>query len=156
LGPLRLRAGHAPRGPGEVVLDVSSAKQAGAAIGSEVRIQSTGPVHTFRVVGTMTFGDSTSAGPALASFDLGTAETLFGAPAQYDAINAAARPGVPATELQRRVALVLPPGIEAVTSVDAAQQDAQTVQNGLVLFEAIVLVFAAVGVFVGVFLIFNT
>jgi putative ABC transport system permease protein len=156
LGPLRLRSGRAPTAAGEVVLDVSSARDAHVKIGDAVRIVSTGPAQTFQVVGTMTFGDSESAGPTLASFDLATAQALFDAPGLYDALNVAAQPGVSADVLRERIAAVLPPGVEAVDAAVAAQQDARTLQNGLAFFEALVLVFAGVGVLVGAFIIFNT
>jgi putative ABC transport system permease protein len=156
LGPLRLRDGHAPTHDGEVALDVSTAKDEGFAIGDHVKVVSTGPARTFTLVGTMTYGDADSAGPTLASFDLATAQDLFEAPAQFDAVNVVASSGVSPETLRTRIDAVLPPGIEAVDAATAARQDAQTLQDGLAFFEALVLVFAGVGVFVGAFIIFNT
>jgi putative ABC transport system permease protein len=64
--------------------------------------------------------------------------------------------GVSSEELRNRLALTLPPGVEAVDAVTAARQDSQALQDGLQFFTALVLVFAGVGVFVGAFIIFNT
>jgi putative ABC transport system permease protein len=156
LGPLRLREGRAPEGEDEIALDVSTLREEGLHLGDRVRVVSTGAARTFTVVGSMTFGDSTSAGPTLSSFDLATAQAFFEAPAQFDAINIVGTPDVSKAELRDRVASVLPPGIEAVDALSAAQQDADSLQDGLAFFESLVLVFAGVGVFVGAFIIFNT
>jgi putative ABC transport system permease protein len=156
LGPLRLRDGRPPRNGNEIVVDVSTLNEADLEIGDFVRITSTGPAREFRIVGTMTYGDASSSAWTLSAFDLVTAQQLFEAPNQFDLINVQAVDGVSNDTLVQNLSLVIPPGTEALDAVTAARQDAQTLQDGLAFFEALVLVFAGVGVFVGAFIIFNT
>ena len=156
LALLRLREGRRPEGPREMAIDAGTARAYDFAPGDRVRVLLDGPAEEFRLAGTFTFGDEANPGPTLAAFDTATAQRAFGAPGQLDTINVAASPGVTPETLRERVAKALPAGVEAVTGEQAAADNADTLRASLEFLTAVLLVFAAVGVLVGAFLIANT
>ncbi|HEU0041502.1 MAG TPA: FtsX-like permease family protein, partial [Jiangellaceae bacterium] len=67
-----------------------------------------------------------------------------------------ARDGVDTDELRDHVAEVLPSELEAVTGAEVDEESASSVEQALGFFNTFLLIFAAVALFVGVFLILNT
>ena len=98
-GPLRLvdvdgRTSRAPTGPGEVAMDVETARDEGFRVGDRVDVLSAGPKETFEIVGLFTLGDSGEVGPLqFAAFDLPTAQRVMAAPDLLDAIYVRRRAG---------------------------------------------------------------
>ena len=81
-------------GPGEVVIDKSTADKEDFAVGQEVGVQGDGPVERLRISGIVTFGSvSTIGGATLAGFDLPTAQRLFDKEGKLDEIAVAAKAG---------------------------------------------------------------
>ena len=157
LTPFRLRDGAWPRGPGQVVLDAGSADKQDLHVGDTVRIAASGPVRSFRVVGTARFGSVKSIGVATAAlFDLRTAQQVFGEPGRLDAILVAGRSGTPPAQVRAALAAALPHGLQVRT---AQAQDRFTL-DGLDTFvgiiQAVLLGFGLIAVLVGGFTIFNT
>ncbi len=154
---LELRAGSAPSGPDEVVIDAATYKRYGLRLGEPIRILFQGPPGEFTIVGVAGFGTADNLGGAtLALFDTSTAQRVLGKEGAYDEIDVVAAPGVSATELRNRVAAALPQGVEAVTSADVADEQAKQLQDALGFFRTALLVFAFIALFVGAFIIFNT
>jgi putative ABC transport system permease protein len=92
--PFRLDEGRWATGPGEVVIDASTASKEHYAVGSKVRITTKGAADSYDVVGVARFGTVKSLGTATAAvFDLGTAQQLFGKQGHYDSILAVGKPG---------------------------------------------------------------
>ena len=60
------------------------------------------------------------------------------------------------SDLAKRVAAVLPKGFEAVTQKQSVDEQTKQVKKGLGFLSTALLVFAAISLFVGGFLIFNT
>src|SRR4051812_31509956 len=122
-GDVDLRSGRPPVGPGEVVIDVTSARASRIALGSTIRILFHGPARTFTVVGTVGFGGEDDLGGTTAAyFDTATAQQVLGSPAGFDHIIVSAANGVGDADLSRRLAAVLPGGVEAVTGRTVAQE----------------------------------
>ena len=59
-------------------------------------------------------------------------------------------------QLRNRIAAALPSGTEAITGTQLADEQASDIQEGLGFLNTFLLVFAAVALFVGAFIIFNT
>jgi putative ABC transport system permease protein len=156
LTPFRLDSGRWATGPGEVVLDVSTAEDQGYEIGSTVPITTRGVEHEFEVVGTTRFGSVKSLGTATSAvFDLRTAQALFGRGDKVDGVLVAGRDGVAPAQLRSDLARALP----AAQITTAEKQDRFTL-DGLDQFISIIrvalLVFGGVAILVGAFTIFNT
>ncbi|MDQ1532232.1 MAG: putative transport system permease protein [Microbacteriaceae bacterium] len=152
-----IRSGRVPTGPGEVALDAGSAKKAGYQVGNSADIVLQGGRSRFTVVGIVGFGQTDSlAGATLAAFDMTTAQRLLGQVGHVGQIDVTAEPGVSTETLRADVAAVLPAGVEAVTGTQLAREGSAAVASGMAIFGQVLLIFAAVSVFVGSFVIWNT
>ena len=144
--------------PGELVLDKGAADKGDFAIGDTVTVLTqTGP-HSFPLVGIARFGSADSPGGAtVAIFDLATAqEVLLGQPGELDAVMVDAAAGVDEVDLTARVERALPDGVEALTGTEIVAETQNAMQEGLSFFNTFLLVFAAIGLVVACFTIYNT
>lgn len=154
---LTLKQGRAPAGPGDVAIDAGTARKAGFKVGDKVTVLLKGPARTFTVVGIVGFGTTDNlAGATIAAFDLRSAQRYVGAPGTFTDLAIAAQPGVSQQDLVKRVSAVLPRGFEAVTQQQTVDEASKEIKKGLGFFSTALLVFAAIALFVGAFLIFNT
>ncbi|MET0821937.1 MAG: FtsX-like permease family protein [Aeromicrobium sp.] len=151
--------GHEPRRAGEVAMDRRSARNAGYRIGDTVRMVTAGdqPRITARLVGYADFAGGGLAGATLVMFDTRTAQDLFldGADA-YTSIGLTAEGGVSQAELVTAVTPLLPDGVEAVTGDQVTDEVKTVVDTVLGYLNTFLLVFAAIALVVGSFLIVNT
>jgi putative ABC transport system permease protein len=156
-GPLRLTAGKAPTRSGQVAMDAGTAAKHGYHVGDTVRVLLSGAAKQYEVVGLFGFGDTDDFGAVtFAAFDLATAQKEFDAGASVDAVYVQRDPGVTTRELQARLERVLGPGYEVLTASQATLQVGKPVRQFLGFFTDALLGFAAIGVVVGAFIIFNT
>ncbi|MCU1592002.1 MAG: hypothetical protein JWP11_3258 [Frankiales bacterium] len=154
---LRLKQGRAPAGPDDVVIDAGTARKAGYHVGDRVTILLKGPARQFTVVGIVGFGSTDNlAGATIAAFDIETAQKYVGTPGSYTDLAIASQDGVSQKDLAKRVSSVLPTGFEAVTQQQSVDEASKQIKKGLGFFSTALLVFAAISLFVGGFLIFNT
>lgn len=149
-----LTAGHAPRGPHEVAVDVTTARRNGLRLGDRIKILFQDVVQEF-VIGGIS-GVSRLVSSTLASFDLATAQRMLGQDAQLGAISVRAAPGVTAETVRANVGAALPARFEVVTADQAAKQAKESWTRALGFLTTGLLMFAGVALLVGGFLIFNT
>jgi len=156
-GPLQLSAGRAPTGPEDVAMDAGTAEKHGFHVGDRVRVLLSGAAKEYRIVGLFRFGTRSDFGAVTwAAFDLATAQREFAAGASLDAVFVERDPGVSDDVLQARISTALGPGYEVLTRGQATRQVGKPVRQFLGFFTAALLGFAAIGVVVGAFIIFNT
>jgi putative ABC transport system permease protein len=149
--------GRLPAAPDEAVIDARTADKYGFRVGDRVRILFEGPSRTFTLVGVVSFGNVDNLGGAtLAGFQLETAQEVLNRQGSYDSINVVAADGVASDELRDRIQAALGQRYEALTGQQLADETADSVQEGLGFFTTAMLTFAAVALFVGTFLIYNT
>ncbi|MFB6540434.1 ABC transporter permease, partial [Streptomyces noursei] len=152
-----MRSGTAPKGPHEFALDARTADRGGYKVGDTVRISVDGPVREQKLTGVFTTDDgAVGAGGSLALFDTATAQQLFAAPGQFDEIDIKAAPGTSQTALKDAVEKVLPHGAEATTGRALADEQAKMIAQSMDGMKTGLLAFAAISLFVGVFIIANT
>ncbi len=155
--PFELRDGRPPAGPGELVLDKASADRFELAVGDEVQVISLGRPELFQVVGLIGLGTSDGFGGATAiGVDFETADRIFGADGQIDAVNVVADDGVDPAALAERIGTVLPEGVQAVDARLAAEEQLAGFKDALGFINTFLLVFGLVALFAGTFLIQNT
>jgi putative ABC transport system permease protein len=153
-----LVSGHAPKGPGEVLIDSETAERTGYRVGDTVRLSVDGPVLTPTVTGVFTTDDgNVAAGGSLTLFDTATAQKLFGKPGTYDEITVEAKPGVTQDALKDRLDRALPADlVETTTGEQLAEDQAETIASSMSGMQQSLLVFAGIALFVGTFIIANT
>jgi putative ABC transport system permease protein len=157
LSPYRLVAGQAPTTADDVVMDKATATKHHFVVGDRVLINLPNRPQTFTITGIVTYGsDDNLAGVTLAGFDLQTAQTIFNSRGYYDTINVLAAPRANNVNLARAIAKQLPPGVEVVSGQAVANELSSAVDNSLGFISTVLLIFAAISLFVGGFTIFNT
>lgn len=151
--PVRLASGHAPRGPGQALLDAETADRKDVRIGDTLTVIAPPGSFKVRVVGIVTFR-TTNPGSALLYFDPPTAQTkLLGRPGTATSISVDAAQGVGDDRLKQRVAGAL--GAHTYdfrTAGEQAESDVEQLGGFLDVIKYVMLGFAGVGVF----LIVNT
>ena len=156
VNPLKLESGRWAAGPGEVVLDVSTAKKQHLAIGDRVRVATDAPTGPFRLVGTARFGTVETLGTAsVALFDLKAAQTLFDRANAYDDILVAAKPGVDPAALRADVKQAVGPHFAVRTAEEQDRFTFDGLKQFVSIIKYILLAFGGIAILVGAFTIFN-
>lgn len=149
--------GRGPAEDGQVALDQETANRGKYRVGDPVRVATTGPVKEYTLSGVFTTEDgAVNAGGSLVLFDTGTAQQLFLRPGQYRDVTVTAEAGASDQQLLDAVKPLLPENAEAQTGAALADEEAKQTEAGLKGLNTILLVFAGIALFVGVFLIANT
>ena len=157
LSPLRFTDGERPTEPDHVAIDRATAETYDFAVGDRVKILFKGPAREFTISGIFRFGEADNlAGATLAGFTTETAQEVVGQPGRFDSIEVVAEDGVDSDELRRRILAAIPERYEAVSGDTVAEENANSVKEGLSFFTTFLLVFAGIALFVGTFIIFNT
>ena len=148
-------AGTAPGGPGEVAIDAETARRYGLELGDRIRVLFSGSVEEFTIGGLLAkAGDVVASTKAI--FDAVTARRVLGEEGRVDAIPVKAEAGVSPETLRARVNAVLPDRFEAVTSAQVARESAESWTEAVAFLPTALLLFAAVALLVGAFIVANT
>lgn len=149
--------GRAPKAIGEVALDSRTAERGHYKAGDSIRVSVDGPVRTEKVVGVFTTDDgNVAAGGTLALYDTATAQKLFGKPGQFDEIDVKAAAGTSQATLKSGIDKILPEQAKATTGKKLAKDQAEAIEQGMSSMQTMMLVFAGIALFVGIFIIVNT
>lgn len=149
--------GHFPKGPSEVALDEATAERHKLKLGDQILIAGATPAQRYTIVGITKFAGSQSFGGAgVATLTMPQAQHVIGEPGHYDSITVAAKPGVSAGELRKRIRAALPPSLTVRTGAQEADHQTAELEHELSFLRTFLLVFAYVALVVGAFIIFNT
>ncbi|MFF3948533.1 ABC transporter permease [Streptomyces sp. NPDC001902] len=158
LNPYALAEGRAPRAAGEAVVNRAAAEQGGVGIGDTTVLRTPDPLRV-TIVGLVTFGGEDGMGQStFTGLTRADAERqLMPGPGRASSIKVRAASGVGQEELARRVAGVLPHGVEAITGRQATDENLDQVSGRfLSLFTTLLTVFAGIALLVATFSIHNT
>jgi putative ABC transport system permease protein len=159
--PLRLVSttppGRWPAAPNEVIIDRGTAGDEGFHVGDTIRIATLKPIAAFKLVGIAQYGSVSSIGSAtFTAFPLAKAQELLNRKGELDAISVAGKKGVSQEQLVKEIEEVVPANkVEVRTQ---AQQVKEAKKQGAFtkIIRYFLLAFAAIALFVGAFVIFNT
>nr|WP_083466939.1 FtsX-like permease family protein [Kibdelosporangium sp. MJ126-NF4]CTQ97040.1 putative ABC transport system integral membrane protein [Kibdelosporangium sp. MJ126-NF4] len=158
LAPFSLRAGRAPAGDDEVVLDADLAARSGVAVGQHVRIASRSTPKDFQLVGIA----AAKSGDGLARqstvfFATAKAAELAGKPGQVHAIGVLAKPGVSPDDLADRVrAAVGGHAVTVTTGVERSTVEFLDVSQTRMLLLALAGSFGGFAILIAVFVVAST
>ncbi|MDQ1292241.1 MAG: putative transport system permease protein [Actinomycetota bacterium] len=152
---LTMVRGRGPQGPGEIVVEKSTLKRSGLAVGDTAQVLVQGEPRKAKIVGEMDF-DAALAGATLVLFDGPTAQKAFSPDGTVQGFSLRGKAGTSPEQLRDRVAQVLPAEAEVLTSAQLQQEAEEDMDSKLGYVSTFLLVFAAIGLFVGSFLIANT
>jgi putative ABC transport system permease protein len=158
---VKLREGRGPQSDDEVAMDAATAKSSKYKVGQEVPILTLeAKARKFKLVGVFGYaGNRDSIGGAqVIAFTTPVAQRLLlGEPDVYSQIDVVRQDGVSRTELRDDIkAAVSGSDYEVRTREEVNDANSADIQEFLKFFNYILLGFAAVALFVGIFLILNT
>ncbi|HEU4426324.1 MAG TPA: FtsX-like permease family protein, partial [Pilimelia sp.] len=156
---VQLRQGRGPTADDEIAVNASLATAAKIKVGDRVSVLTLEPKQTFTLVGIYGYsGDRDSLGGSMSvSFTEPVAQKLMlGEPGAYSSITVKAASGVDPAALRDAVASAVGAGYDVKTGTQLADEQSAGLKQGLGFFNNILLGFAGVALFVGIFLILNT
>ncbi|MFB4423890.1 ABC transporter permease [Streptomyces sp. QL37] len=149
--------GRGPVEAGQIALDRTSADKGDYHVGEKVRVATNGPVKEYTLSGVFTTEDgAVNAGGSLVLFDTEIAQRLYLRPGEFKDVTVTAAAGASDQRLLDAVKPLLPEDAEAKTGAALADEEAEMTESGLKSLNSMLLAFAAIALFVGVFLIANT
>jgi putative ABC transport system permease protein len=156
---LQLRQGRGPAKDGEIAVNAAVAEAGGLTIGDRVGVLTDQPKKTFTLVGIWGYsGDRDSLGGVQeVAFTEPVAQRLMlGRTGLFNQITVRAADGVSPAALRDRIAAALGDQYVVKTGGQLAADSSAGLKEALGFFNEILLGFAGVALFVGVFLILNT
>ncbi|AVT38110.1 ABC transporter permease [Plantactinospora sp. BB1] len=158
-GQVELREGRGPTADNEVAVNAGVAKAAKLAVGDRVGVLTLQPKRDFTVVGIYGYsGDRDSLGGAqeVAFTERVAQELMLGQPGVFSELSVKAADGVDPAKLRDDIAATLGDGYVVKTGEQLSEDASAGLKEGLAFFNNILLGFAGVALFVGIFLILNT
>ncbi|MFJ8560325.1 ABC transporter permease [Streptomyces microflavus] len=149
--------GGGPVKNGQIALDKDTASKGKYRVGDPVRVATNGPVKEYTLSGVFTTEDgAVNAGGSLVLFDTATAQKLYLKPGVFQDATVTAAAGASDRKLLDEIVPLLPEEATAQTGKALADEQAKQIESGLTGLNTILLVFAGIALFVGIFLIANT
>ncbi|MFF9248781.1 ABC transporter permease [Streptomyces globisporus] len=149
--------GSGPAKNGSIALDKDTASKGKYKVGDPVRVATNGPVKEYTLAGIFTTEDgAVNAGGSLVLFDTPTAQKLYLKPGVFQNATVSAAGGVSDQTLLDEIEPLLPKDATAQTGKALADQQAKDIESGLTSLNTMLLAFAGIALFVGIFLIANT
>ncbi|MET7395917.1 FtsX-like permease family protein [Dactylosporangium sp. NPDC005572] len=154
---IKLTAGRAPVGDGEIVVEAHTAIGGPVNIGDEVTVVTERAEVKVRVVGIFELGgEQLGDVVTFVGFAPDVAQRMLTEPGYYSSIWVRPRDGVTPEQLADQLRAALPAGYEVKTAQQQAVDTKREIQQIFDVLGRILLAFAGVSVFVGSFIIFNT
>lgn len=149
--------GSGPAKNDSVALDKDTASKGKYRVGDPVRVATNGPVKEYTLAGIFTTEDgAVNAGGSLVLFDTATAQQLYLKPGVFQSATVSAAGGVSDQKLLSAIKPLLPKDASAQTGKALADQQAKDIESGMAGLNGMLLAFAGIALFVGIFLIANT
>ncbi|MFI6059943.1 ABC transporter permease [Streptomyces sp. NPDC051286] len=149
--------GTGPAGDDRIALDKETAKKGEYKVGDRVRVATNGPVKEYTLSGVFTTEDgAVNAGGSLVLFDTPVAQQLYLRPGWFQDVTVTAAAGASDRKLLDAVEPLLPKYATAQTGKVLADKQAKQIETGLSSLNTMLLGFAGIALFVGIFLIANT
>ncbi|MFF0560684.1 ABC transporter permease [Streptomyces sp. NPDC004266] len=150
-------SGAGPVRDTQIALDKDTADKGGYEVGDTVRVATNGPVKEYTLSGVFTTEDgAVNAGGSLVVFDTSVAQKLYLKPGWFQSLTVTAAPGADDAKLLDEVLKVVPKAATAQTGAALADQQAKDIEAGMGALNQVLLGFAGIALFVGIFLISNT
>ncbi|MGW6736803.1 ABC transporter permease [Streptomyces sp. NPDC055013] len=149
--------GSGPVKDDQIALDKESATKGEYQVGDRVRVATNGPVKEYTLSGVFTTEDgAVNAGGSLVLFDTAVAQKQYLKPGYFESVTVTAAPGADDKKILDAVKPLLPDSAEAQTGQALADEQAEQIEQGLGSLKQVLLGFAGIALFVGIFLISNT
>jgi len=156
---LKLREGRGPAKDDEIAVNAAVAKAAGLHVGDHVGVLTLEPKKTFTLVGVWGYSGNRDSigGVQEVAFTTPAAQRLMlGRSGAFSQIAVKVKDGQTPESVRDRIATALGPDYQVRTGEQLAADSSADLKQALGFFNKILLGFAGVALFVGIFLILNT
>lgn len=147
--------GRGPQRPGEVALESATLESSGLAVGDTTDAVLGGEVTQVEVVGRVDLGGP-MAGATIVLVDAQTGQDVLAPENGVNDIAVYAADGTSVDQLVDRISAIAPDGLEVVTGDALRAENKTEIASQLGFVTTFLLVFAAIALFVGAFIISNT
>jgi putative ABC transport system permease protein len=147
--------GRGPERPGEIALETATLASSGLEVGDTTQVVLGGQLSDAEVVGRFDMG-APMAGATLVVIDPGTGYALFAPDGNVADIAVYAEDGTTPAELVDAIAPLVPGDLQVVTGQELRDENKDAIGEMLGFITTFLLVFAAIALFVGAFIISNT
>jgi len=147
--------GRGPERPGEIALETATLASSGLEVGDTTQVVLGGQLSDAEVVGRFDMG-APMAGATLVVVDPGTGYALFAPDGDVADIAVYAEDGTTPAELVDAIAPLVPGDLQVVTGQELRDENKDAIGEMLGFITTFLLVFAAIALFVGAFIISNT
>ncbi|WP_330274223.1 ABC transporter permease [Lentzea sp. NBC_00516] len=158
-GQEKIREGKAPAADDEVVLGGYLATTGGFKVGDDIALLTLEPKKTFKVTGIYEYAggrDSLGGELSVAFTEPVAQQLLLGKKDVFSGVTVTAAQGTSDDALRDAVAAKLGSGYDVKTGAVLAKEQADQINEGLKFFNYVLLGFAGIALFVGIFIILNT
>lgn len=152
-GGFELVEGNPPSGPDSIALSDLQAEALDLSVGDTRRFQTPTGLQEFTLAGIVSFPGG---GAWFTLFDLETAQTQLGKEGILDAIAITASEGILPADVIGAIEPLLPAGTEVIDQAAANAADSADFNQFISIFGNVLLGFAAIALFVSLFIIYNT
>jgi putative ABC transport system permease protein len=158
LNPMEIVEGEPPRADNEIVVDKGTADEGNLEVGDTVDVLSQVRTKAYEIAGIAKFGTADSPGGASVTlFTPAEMQRIAKYENEYDEIAVVAEDGVGQTEVKQRLQDELRgEELEVLTGAEITAENQDNFREGIGFFSTALLVFAAIALFVGIFIIYNT
>ena len=150
-----ISAGRAPHGPGEIAIESATLAASGLHVGDRTTVVVGGELRTVTVVGEVAMG-APMAGATITFVDVATATAAYAPDGQVPTITVLGEPGISERTLVGRIAPVVGATAEVVTGDAMRAESRASIETMLGFVTTFLMIFAAISLFVGAFIIANT
>lgn len=158
-GQEKIRDGKAPQAEGEVAVGAFLASTGQFKVGDEISLLTLEPKKTFKISGVFEYAggrDSLGGELSVAFTEPVAQQLLLGAKDKFSGVTVTAAQGTSDDALRDAVAAKMGSGYDVKTGATLAKEQADQINEGLKFFNYVLLGFAGIALFVGIFIILNT
>ncbi|MCG8922689.1 ABC transporter permease [Lentzea sp. CC55] len=158
-GQEKIRDGRAPQAENEVAVGGFLATTGGFRVGDDIALLTLEPKKTFKITGVYEYAggrDSLGGELSVAFTEPVAQQLLLGKKDVFSGITVTAAQGTSDDALRDAVAAELGSGYDVKTGAVLAKEQADQINEGLKFFNYVLLGFAGIALFVGIFIILNT
>ncbi|WP_434442509.1 ABC transporter permease [Lentzea sp. E54] len=158
-GQEKIREGRAPAADNEVIVGAYLASTGGFQVGDDISLLTLEPKKTFKITGVYEYpgGRESLAGELSVAFTEPVAQQLLlGKKDAFSSVTVTAADGRSDDALRDSVAAKLGSAYDVKTGATLAKEQADQINEGLTFFNYVLLGFAGIALFVGIFIILNT
>ncbi|KJK46993.1 ABC transporter permease [Lentzea aerocolonigenes] len=158
-GQEKIRDGKAPQSDSEVAVGAYLASTGQFKVGDEISLLTLEPKKTFKITGIYEYAggrDSLGGELSVAFTEPVAQQLLLGAKDTFSGVTVTAAQGTSDDALRDAVAARMGSGYDVKTGATLAKEQADQINEGLKFFNYVLLGFAGIALFVGIFIILNT